>query len=253
MEPQIVNENPAYAPVHLIEPSAHGYIHIAAAVHPGRIPLILPNRDRSRTLVALDELVRQLEEVEGVVRASVFRAIVMPPTVRMSEYLRERGDAVQAPRFDVVVLVETASPDASERVEQTPQYLALIAAMRHAGSGDVQVMEMRNVKRIADVPTSDGGLFLFNYFVADDPDTGLALWDYLAGWYAAETGLDNSMVLAPVDGQQTGYSFVNFAKWDESLPRFLWQQASTKSFRSYVLGNLAANRVGAMPVLYRHA
>lgn len=112
---------------------------------------------------------------------------------------------------------------------------------------------MRNAKRIGDVASSRRGLFLFTYFVADDAEVGLALWDYLAGWCAAETGLDNSMVLVPLDGERSDYTFINFARWDERLPRFLWRQLSTKSFRTYVLANLEAKRVGSMPVLYRLA
>jgi len=60
-------------------------------------------------------------------------------------------------------------------------------------------------------------------------------------------------LLAPLEGEQSDYRVINYAFWNESLPRFLWRQVSKKSFRNYVLANLAANRVGAMPVLYRMA
>lgn len=252
MEPKIVNADPRYGKVDLIEPSSHGFIHIAAAVHPGRIPLILPDTDRSRLLAALKELARQLEALDSVERAPTFRAIVMPPTARQSAYLRERGTAIHTPDFDVVVLIETVTLAAIDEVQGTPQYQALVEAVRHRAT-DVRITAMRNAKRIAEVSASHQGLYLFNYFVASDLQVGLALWDYLAGWYAAETGLDNSMVLTPLDGQRSDYTFVNFARWDERLPRFLWQQLSTKSFRSYVLANLDANQVGSMPVLYRLA
>ena len=56
-------------------------------------------------------------------------------------------------------------------------------------------------------------------------------------------------MLAPLEGEQSDYRVINYASWDESLPRFLWRQLSKKSLRNYVLANLAANRVGAMPVL----
>jgi hypothetical protein len=252
MEPQIVNADPKYAPVDLMEPSPHGFIHVAAAVRPGRLPLVLPSRDRSRLLAALNELARQLAGLDAVDRATVFRAIVMPPTARQSAYLQERGDALHPPNFDVVVLVETGSPAIIDEVRGASQYQALVDALRHEAN-DVRVIAMRNVKRVADVDRSRKGLYLFNYFAAEDVQVGLALWDYLAGWYAVETGLANSMVLAPLDGQRSDYSFINFARWDERLPRFLWQQLSTKSFRTYVLANLEANRVGSMPVLYRLA
>ena len=75
----------------------------------------------------------------------------------------------------------------------------------------------------------------------------LQLWDYLAGWYAAETGLDNSTLLEPIG--EADYVFVNHARWDSSLPRFLLRQLTKPSFRTYVLANLRANRTVAMPIL----
>jgi hypothetical protein len=96
-------------------------------------------------------------------------------------------------------------------------------------------------------------VFLFNYFVGDDPDVVLNLWDYLAGWYAVETGLDNSTLLVPLEGERSDYVAINSARWDGNPLGFVLQQATKESFRSYVLANLEANHVGAMPVLYRLA
>jgi hypothetical protein len=252
MEPRIVNADPKYTKVKLIEPTTLGYIHVAAAVRPGSLPLVLPSGARSRLLAALKEMARQLEQLDEVVSATVFRARILPPTTRSSSYLTGRKGTLHVPHFDVVVLIETASPAAIPDVQATPLYQALVEAMRHAAT-DLHVIAARNAKRVGDVARKRQGLFLFNYFVADDVDVGLAMWDYLAGWYAAETGLDNSVLLVPLDGERSDYAFINFACWDLSLPRFLWHQLTTKSFRSYVLANLEANRVGSMPILYRLA
>src|SRR6266508_1996054 len=94
-------------------------------------------------------------------------------------------------------------------------------------------MTARCVRRIGDVDKTRQGLFLFNYFVADDARVALQLWDYLAGWYAVETGLDNSTVLEPL--VDADYVFVNPARWDHSLPRFLLRQLTKPSFRTYML------------------
>jgi hypothetical protein len=95
------------------------------------------------------------------------------------------------------------------------------------------------------------GLFLFNYFVADDPDAALQLWDHLAGWFMTETGIDNSTVLQPTGDSQ--YAFVNHARWDCGVPR-LWLRMFTKpSFWSFVQKNLKDNRTGSMPTLCRLA
>jgi hypothetical protein len=40
-------------------------------------------------------------------------------------------------------------------------------------------------------------VFLFNYFYADRTHLNLAAWQYTAGWFADQTGLDDSTVLPP--------------------------------------------------------
>jgi len=109
------------------------------------------------------------------------------------------------------------------------------------------------VRRVGDVDKSRPGQFLFNYFVGDDPGLAVELWDYLAGWYEAETGLDNSTLLAPIEGEKSDYVMINHARWDGSLPLFAARQLPKKTFRSYMLANLTAHHIAAMPVLYRLA
>ena len=89
--------------------------------------------------------------------------------------------------------------------------------------------------------------------MGDDPGVVLDLWDYMAGWYEAETGMDNSTLLQPLEGERSDYVVINHARWDGSLARFLVRQVPNRTFRSYVLANLDANRVGSMPMIYRRA
>ena len=112
-------------------------------------------------------------------------------------------------------------------------------------------MTARCRKRVGDVDKTRQGLFLFNYFVADDAAVALQLWEHLAGWYVVETGLENSTVLEPLG--EADYVFVNHARWDDSLPRLILHQLTKPSFRTYVLANLQANRTVAMPILYQLA
>ena len=79
----------------------------------------------------------------------------------------------------------------------------------------------------------------------------LQLWDSLAGWYAAETGLDNSTLLEPIG--EADYVFVDHARRDASLPRLMLRQLTKPSFRTWVLANLQANQTIAMPILHRLA
>jgi hypothetical protein len=247
MDLEIVNPQPKYQKVTLIEPPPLGYLHVAAAVDPprGRTPFPGKSPQKAALLTQLQSLARQLERLDTVEKATVYRAILVAPP---AGYAKEKAPHVA--RYDVVVLIETTSPEVLGEVQATEPNKLLVQAVTEAAT-DVHVMTARCPKRVGDVDKTRQGLFLFNYFVADDPAVALQLWDYLAGWYAAETGLDNSTLLEPLG--DADYVFVNHARWDHSLPRFLLRQLTKPSFRTYLLANLQANRTGAMPILYRLA
>jgi len=251
-EPRIVNADPRYPKARLIEPTTLGYIYAAAAVRPGPLPLVLPSAERSSLLVRLKELARELERLDEVVKATVFRAIAMPPTARSNSYLKERGASLHVANFDVVVLIQTTSPTTALDLQSAPAFEVLMNALR-SNAETVHVIAARNARRIADVDTTRKGLFLFNHFAAADADVMLQLWEYLAGWYVVETGLDNSVALVPLDSGTSDYAIVNWARWDEHPLRHFWRQLSKKSFWRYVAPNLEANRAGSMPIYYRLA
>jgi hypothetical protein len=212
---RIVNPQPNYPPVKLIEPAPLGYLHVAAVVDPprGRIPFPGNSPQKAALLTRLTSLVRQLERLSTVEKATVYRAILIAPP---SGYAKQQP--TQLARYDVVVLIETTSPEVTGEVQTVEPYKLLVAAVQDAAR-DVHMMAARCVKRVADVDKTRQGLFLFNYFVADDAAVALQLWDYLAGWYAVETGLRTSTVLEPLG--DADYVFVNHARWDHSVPRFM--------------------------------
>lgn len=247
MELTIVNPHPKYPRVGLIEPPATDYLFLAAQVEPafGRTPF---PRGSARKAALLSDLKRQaagLERLDSVTKATVYRAALIPPPGSDA-----RRMSTHPARYDVVVLVETADPDAGATVAASPEYRKLQETIT-ATARDHYLMHARCLRRIGDVDKSRQGLFLFNYFVAEDPAVALELWEHLAAWYAVETDLDNSTLLAPVDGDD--YVFVNHARWDMSLPRFTAAQFGKRSFYSYVLANLRANATASMPILYRLA
>jgi hypothetical protein len=246
----IVNSDARYGPIRLIEPTTLGYLHVAAEVEPPRFPFMPPGRAKSQLLSRLSELAGQIQQLDPVARITLYDAVAIAPV--RSAYLKEQGPSLHVPRFDVVVLIETSSPAAARDVQKTEPYRALLETLR-AHAKDMHVIVARNAKRVGDVDKTRPGTFLFNYFVADDAAVMLGLWDYLAGWYAAETGLDNSTLLVPVDGERSDYLAINHARWDDSLPVVMFRQLARRSFWTYVLPNLEANRVGAMPILYRLA
>ena len=247
MKLQIVNANPKYGRIKLIDPTTLGYIHIAAQTCEPAFPF-RANTD-PEFLNGLKELASHLEQLDAIEAVTVFKAVGLPPVERLP-YVREHVDSIHLARFDVVVLMETKSPESIEQVQATSLYHALVEYLRNEAEV-IHVMAARNSKRVGDVDKTRDGLFLFNYFVADDVNIMMELWDYLADWYRVEMGLNNSTLLVPMHQETSDYLAINYARFDSGLPGFLAKQMSKKSFRNYILANLEANRVGAMPILYR--
>src|SRR5829696_9630428 len=104
---QLVNPDPRYSKVRLIEPAPSGYLHVAAEVRaPKRTGPVLLSRERSQLVGALKVLGRQLERVPGVQRS--------PHTRRWrsglpSAYVRQRATLIQPARFDVVTVCAKVS------------------------------------------------------------------------------------------------------------------------------------------------
>jgi hypothetical protein len=247
---RILNPDPRYGRVRLIGPTTLGYIQLAAEVE-SRLPFLPRGRNKTAFLARLKQLASQLEQVPDVVRVTVFDAVAVPPFERLPG-VRERVGSIRVARFDIAVLVETRSPALALEVQHTPAYEALDHTLRTAAR-QVHALVGRNAKRVGDVDTTRPGTFLFNYFVASDPALALDLWDYLAGWYAVETGLDNSTLLVPAEGVASDYVMINHARWDAHPLWIFVNQLIRPTFRRFVLANLAANQVIAMPVLYRLA
>lgn len=251
MPVELVNPDPRYTRVHLIDPAPLGYLHLAGQVQgahrPG--PVLRRSRDKHQLLGVLKWQARQLAELDAVERVTVYDAVVFAPP---GGDVKDRTAPLAAAWFDVAVLAETTSPEAASEVRAAPAWQALVAALTEKARR-VHQIAARNVRRVGDVDKTRSGLFLFNYFSGDDPALAVELWDYLAGWYEAETGLDNSTLLEPLEGEQSDYVLINHARWDGNLPLFVARQLPKKSFRGYVLANLKAHRMVSMPVLYRLA
>ena len=253
-EARIVNPDPRYPKAKLIPPTTRGYIYVAGHVRSrfDTLPFVLPNARRAKLLARLKALARELERLDDVVQATVFRAIVRPPTASHSSYLKSRQPHLHVANYDVMLLIQTTSPTVVHEVQANPLFRTILDAFQRRAEA-VCVIEACNARHIGDVDTARPGLFLFNHFAADDPDVMLDLWEYLAGWYVVETGLDNSVALTPTDRSRSDYDIVNWARWDESPLLHFWHQLSKRSFWSYVAANLEANHAGSMPVYCRLA
>jgi hypothetical protein len=249
---RIVHPELSHGKVQLIEPSERGYLYLAACVRPPAAPIVFPSAQRAKLTNHVKQLTALLTRLAGVIHANTFRAIVLPPTARFSDYLKQRGPAQRVADYDLMVLVQTTSVAAAHHIRGSAELEALEKALRN-DARHVQITVARNAKRIGDVSLDRSGLFLFNHFAAEDPAVMLELWDYLAAWYVAETGLSNSIALVPETHRPSDYALVNWARWDMSPLHHFWSQLSKASFWRYVTANLDANRAASMPIYCRMA
>jgi hypothetical protein len=249
----IVNPDPRYERVMLLEPNTLGYILLECTVLPSRVPLVLPSSGRSELIGQLKEIARRLSQAEDLIDVHVFRSVVVPPGARFFDYVKEHPDAVTPANFDVLVLIQTSSPMTARGLLTHPEFTALGAAMREHAT-KLNVLMARNGKRLGDVDlTRMDNLYLFNHFIGEDREVVRELWDYLADWYAKETGLQNSIGLVPMDDAQSDYAIVNFASWDDTLLGHFARSVAKPSFWKYIKANLDANMAASMPVYCRLA
>ena len=184
-----------------------------------------------------------ITQLEPVVRATGYRAVVIPPA-RAPKFQPD----LQPPRFDVTVLVETNSPDALTDVAGSGPVTALREVL-HDSATHLKEMPARCIKTIADVDKLSTGTYLFNYWAAADHATAREVFDPLAPWFQTKTGLHNSTVLQPLDDDD--FAFVNHARWDVCVVTVAAHQFLRPSFHRFVRPTLTANHIQVYPALYR--
>ena len=207
------------------EPTPYGYIYAGMIVDPsGRAPLVRGSSKRNDALARSKTVARRLEELDEVIKATVYRAVLIPPIEGM-------------PRFDVIVLVQTTSPETISEVQTSEPYERLDADF---------VMAARNTRRIGDTEVPLSGSFLFNHFTAEDPEGAVEVWESFTGWYTAKIGVDNSTLLQPIG--EAPYAFINYVRLPRGPIRFMLDQVVRPSFYSFVRSNLSENGMGALPL-----
>ena len=239
----------------LIEPSTAGYLFIGASCGSWPLPAALPSARRRTLLALLHAAAEVLRREEGVERVDVFRAVLRPPGTGRAPARQSAGPildpvtgTVPGAVLDAVLLVQTRDLATATAQLHTAQVADLRARLK-ACAASTLVFAGVNVRRIGDVEHERAGIFLFNYFSAADTEENLHAWQYTAGWFQEQTGLDNSTVLRPV-GPAGGYRLVNHCRWDR-LRDVVSALVFRPSFRRFVLRTFAEHRVAAHPVLYR--
>lgn len=235
--------------VTLQEPGGQGFVLLAAVVdRRPRFAWFIESSRKRRLIAELKRQARLLATDERVEEAVVFKTLLTPPG--RGRYLQHRPE-VHIARYDSVVLVRTTGLHVLPEVRSLPAFRALQEALR-AASDDVLDLDARMGRCIGPVDHSRDGVFLFNFFFADSREQNLAVWEYTAGWFQDQTGLDNSTLLIPLDEDAVDYTVINHCRWDglgDIVPSLVFKS----SFRDYVLAHFEANMTAAIPVLYRLA
>lgn len=204
----------------------HGYIYAGMVVDPpGRAPFVRPSARRDDAIEKCKDIAERIEALDEVVRATVYRAVLMPPISG-------------APRFDVIALIQTTSPEEIPAVRASEPFERLNADF---------VMSGRNTRRIGDTEETLSGTFLFNHFTAENPERAVDVWESLAGWYTDKIRVDNSTLLQPIG--EAPYAFINYVRLPGGPMRFLFDQFIRPSFYTFVRSSLRANGMVAMPLL----
>lgn len=215
-------------PVPFIEPRPYGYLYLGWRIDPpGRAPFVRASKPRGEAVERCRKLAGELEKLTEVVAVTVYAAVLIPPI---------KG----SPRFDVMVLIQTATPESIPEVEATEAYRQLDADLS---------MRARNIRRTGDVDAPPrSGPFLFNHFTAADSGAAVRTFDSIAGWFTTKAGARDSALLQPTG--EAPYVFVNHVRLPCGPVRFLLRLAKP-SFRKYVAAVLSANRIRNAPVFCR--
>jgi hypothetical protein len=232
----------------LVQPAGSGYVLLAAEVDAH--PYLWTSRAKRHLIEDCAGWCARVAREPGVLEAVTFKAVLFPP-IGEPGFLRRRREQFHRARFDLVVLVETDSVERAEQLFASGTWRVLEAHVRDEAA-HVYVVTASNARRIGAVDHVRGGVFLFNYFYADSIAQNLAAWEYTAGWFQKETGLDNSTVLAPTQPDLSQYTLINHCRWDrlsDVLPSLVFK----RSFRDFVLAHFDANDTAPMPILYRLA
>jgi len=174
--------------------------------------------------------------------------MIIPPG--RGAFLKKRP-GIEIAKFDVVMLVEFDTHESVKKFQRSLQWQNTEDTYKTRAKKSLAVTGV-NVRRIGPVDHSKKGVFLFNYFYADQVKQSLQVWEYTAGWFQDQTGLDNSTVILPDLMKESSYKIISHCRWDyliDILPSLIFK----RSFKKFVLNNFEANNVAAMPILYRLA
>ncbi len=247
---RVVNKHLKFPNVTLKEPLKSGFIIISAEVDK-KTSFWGESHKKKALIKKIKTLSLELKNDKNILEVSLFKASLFPP-VGDGEYLKKRKkNKTFHSVYDLVLLIELKSIEKIKDLKNTNGFIEIINEIKKSSSYHF-IFNAKNLRCIDNVNHKKKGVFLFNFFVAENKEQNLAIWEYTAGWFQNQTNLDNSTLFDSVDSQQNTYSVINHCRWDsflDILPSLIFK----KTFKTYVLDNFAANNVAAIPILYKLA
>jgi len=245
---KIVGPTGRFPKVTLVDPTTSSYLIFALEIdHRLPVTYFLESHAKKAAIVLVKAAAKRLDSNPDVIDATVFKTLIAPPG--RGDYLKQRPN-VPIARFDLVMLVELSNNQAAQALRSGAEWTGLMDGTAALARKSL-VLSMTNARQIGPVDHSRDGVFLFNYFYADDLGQNLAVWNYTAGWFQDQTGLDNSTLLVPDTDQGADYTVINHCRWDRL--RDIIPALFRHSFKTYVEDNFTANRTAPIPILYRLA
>ena len=246
---KIVGPKNKFPKVTLVDPTNSGYLLFALNVD-RRPPIgfFIESQNKKNILSELKGELDNLKNNFKVIDATVFKAMIIPPG--RGAFLKKRPN-VEIAKFDVVLLIEFDLHESAKEFQRSLQWKNIEDAYKTRAKKSLTITGS-NIRRIGPVDHSKKGVFLFNYFFSDQVNRNLEVWEYTAGWFQEQTGLDNSTVILPDQIKENSYKIINHCRWDhliDILPSLIFKS----SFKKFVLNNFETNNVAAMPILYRLA
>ena len=246
---KIVGPKNKFPKVTLVDPTNSGYLLFALNVD-RRPPIgfFIESQNKKNILSELNGELDNLKNNFKVIDATVFKAMIIPPG--RGAFLKKRPN-VEIAKFDVVLLIEFDLHESAKEFQRSLQWKNIEDSYKTRAKKSLTITGS-NIRRIGPVDHSKKGVFLFNYFFSDQVNRNLEVWEYTAGWFQDQTGLDNSTVILPDQINENSYKIINHCRWDhliDILPSLIFKS----SFKKFVLNNFETNNVAAMPILYRLA
>src|SRR5699024_10951289 len=133
-------------------------------------PFVHSSSERDHMLDRCFERAQHLRTQPQVVSVRIFEAVLVPPLK-------------QIPRYDVVMLVRTTTPQATAH---------LATQLTDPTLGPDLLMRANNPTRIGDTEEPAQGTYLFNHFLAPDPHPQPRGGRALAGGYTTKSALANT-------------------------------------------------------------